>query len=44
MSEPILRIEELRVRFTGSTREAVAGVSLEVREGEIAAVVGESGS
>ncbi len=44
MSEPILRIEELRVRFTGSAREAVAGVSLEVREGEIAAVVGESGS
>ena len=44
MSEPILRIEELWVRFTGSAREAVAGVSLEVREGEIAAVVGESGS
>ena len=44
MSEPILRIEELRVRFTGSAKEAVAGVSLEVREGEIAAVVGESGS
>ncbi|MFT3943770.1 MAG: ABC transporter ATP-binding protein [Ancrocorticia sp.] len=48
MSEPILRIEDLRVRFTGSARgsarEAVAGVSLEVHDGEIVAVVGESGS
>lgn len=44
---PVLQIEDLRVDFHTSDRRVistVAGVSLEVRPGEIVAVVGESGS
>jgi ABC-type glutathione transport system ATPase component len=45
--EPLLRTEDLRVTFSGRGREvttAVAGVNLEVRPGEIVALVGQSGS
>ncbi|MGH3758803.1 dipeptide ABC transporter ATP-binding protein [Actinophytocola sp.] len=45
--EPLLRTEDLRVTFTGRGREfthAVAGVNLDVRRGEIVALVGQSGS
>ncbi|HEY7592554.1 MAG TPA: ABC transporter ATP-binding protein [Actinophytocola sp.] len=45
--EPLLRTEDLRVTFTGRGRvvtHAVAGVDLEVRRGEIVALVGQSGS
>ncbi|MPZ80620.1 MAG: dipeptide ABC transporter ATP-binding protein [Actinophytocola sp.] len=45
--DPLLRTEDLRVDFHGrgrSVTRAVAGVSLEVRRGEIVALVGQSGS
>jgi peptide/nickel transport system ATP-binding protein len=45
--EPLLRTEDLRVTFQGrggSVTHAVAGVDLEVRPGEIVALVGQSGS
>ncbi|HET9140213.1 ABC transporter ATP-binding protein [Actinophytocola sp.] len=44
---PLLATEDLRVTFHGRDREvthAVAGVNLEVRPGEILALVGQSGS
>ncbi|NRG20003.1 ABC transporter ATP-binding protein [Rhizobiales bacterium] len=57
MSEPLLKAEDLHVRFSVArgikglfadrerrTIDAVAGVSLEIREGECLAIVGESGS
>ena len=45
--EPLLRAEDVRVTFTGRGRQvthAVAGVDLDVRPGEIVALVGQSGS
>jgi peptide/nickel transport system ATP-binding protein len=44
--EPLLRAEDLRVTFAGRgpVTHAVAGVDLEVRRGEIVALVGQSGS
>jgi oligopeptide/dipeptide ABC transporter ATP-binding protein len=46
MSEPILRIEDLRVWFGTRTADvrAVDGVDLEIRPGEVLGLVGESGS
>jgi peptide/nickel transport system ATP-binding protein len=45
MAEPILRIRDLRVRFRtpGRRSTAVSGIDLEVDEGEILGVVGETG-
>lgn len=40
----MLEIRDLHVRFQGRDREAVAGVSLSIGEGEIVGLVGESGS
>jgi len=40
----MLEIQDLRVRFHGREREAVAGISLSIGEGEIVGLVGESGS
>lgn len=40
----MLEIQDLHVRFLSRDREAVAGVSLSIREGEILGLVGESGS
>jgi len=40
----MLEIQDLHVRFHGRDREAVAGVSLSISEGEIVGLVGESGS
>ena len=40
----MLDIRDLHVRFSNRDREAVAGVSLSIREGEIVGLVGESGS
>ena len=40
----MLDIQDLHVRFLGREREAVAGVSLSIGEGEIVGLVGESGS
>ena len=42
MSEPVVQVEDLHVHY-GDT-EAVRGVSLEVRRGEVLALVGGSGS
>jgi peptide/nickel transport system ATP-binding protein len=41
---PLLRVEDLKVRYRGSERPAVDGLSFEVRPGECLAIVGESGS
>lgn len=40
----MLVIKDLHVKFHNRDREAVAGVSLEIRDGEILGLVGESGS
>ena len=40
----MLEIRNLHVKFHNRTREAVAGVSLAIRDGEIVGLVGESGS
>ena len=40
----MLTIENLHVKFHNRTREAVAGVSLSIADGEILGLVGESGS
>ena len=40
----MLDIQDLHVRFLSRDREAVAGVSLSIGEGEIVGLVGESGS
>jgi peptide/nickel transport system ATP-binding protein len=46
MSEPIVRIEDLTVTFTGGAKpvRAVAGVDLTLNRGETLALIGESGS
>ena len=45
MSAPLLELEDVKVTFSGRRGEvrAVDGVSLEVRQGEVLALVGESG-
>jgi peptide/nickel transport system ATP-binding protein len=44
-AEPLLRLEDLRVQFKGKTLvQAVDGVSLDIRRGEVLSLVGESGS
>ena len=40
----MLEIQDLRVRFWNRDRDAVAGVSLSIGEGEVVGLVGESGS
>jgi peptide/nickel transport system ATP-binding protein len=40
----MLEIRDLHVKFHSRSREAVAGVSLTIRDGEILGLVGESGS
>ncbi|MFD0668829.1 ABC transporter ATP-binding protein [Ramlibacter sp. MAHUQ-53] len=46
MTEPFVDIRQLHVTFTGGPRpvEAVSGVDLQVRRGEVVALIGESGS
>lgn len=43
---PLVRLRNLSVTFTGSKRpvQAVSGVSLDMRQGEVVALIGESGS
>ena len=45
-ADPFVRIEDLRVTFTGGKKpvQAVGGVDLTVRRGEVVALIGESGS
>ena len=40
----MLEIRDLHVKFHVRSREAVAGVSLTIQDGEILGLVGESGS
>ncbi len=40
----MLEIEELRVRFHTRNRDAVAGISFAIQDGEVVGLVGESGS
>jgi peptide/nickel transport system ATP-binding protein len=44
--EILVDVQDLRVTFTGGARpvQAVSGVSLQVRRGEVVALIGESGS
>ncbi len=46
MSDPFVQIESLNVTFSGRGKpvKAVAGVDLEIRQGEVVALIGESGS
>ena len=45
IAEPVLRIRDLRIRFRtpGRRTTAVAGIDLELNEGEILGIVGETG-
>ncbi|MFR9767994.1 dipeptide ABC transporter ATP-binding protein [Nocardia sp. SC052] len=43
-NEPLLRVDDLRVRYRSAHGDAVDGVSLAVRPGEFVSIVGESGS
>ena len=40
----MLEIRDLHVKFHNRDREAVSGLSLTIRDGEIVGLVGESGS
>lgn len=40
----MLEVQKLHVKFHSRDREAVAGVSFSIRDGEILGLVGESGS
>ena len=40
----MVEIHDLHVRFHGASREAVAGIDLTIRDGEVVGLVGESGS
>jgi peptide/nickel transport system ATP-binding protein len=46
MTDPYVRIRDLGVTFTGGAKpvRAVGGVSLDIRQGEAVALIGESGS
>ena len=45
MAEPVLRIRDLRIRFRtpGRRTTAVSGIDLDVNEGEVLGIVGETG-
>jgi peptide/nickel transport system ATP-binding protein len=45
-AEPFVRLRDLHVTFTGGRKpvQAVNGVSLDLRQGEVVALIGESGS
>ncbi|MGB3071649.1 MAG: ABC transporter ATP-binding protein [Ottowia sp.] len=45
-ADPLVRLRDLHVTFTGGRKpvRAVNGVSLDVRQGEVVALIGESGS
>lgn len=44
MSEPVLRLDSIRIETQDRQQEIVCGVSLDVHAGEMTALVGESGS
>src|SRR5438309_82653 len=43
-SEPIIRVRDLRFRYPGADRDALAGVSLDVQPGEFVGITGPSGA
>ena len=44
MSEPLLRIEDLHAKIAETGTEIIKGLSLEIGEGEIHAIMGPNGS
>jgi energy-coupling factor transporter ATP-binding protein EcfA2 len=43
-SDVVIQVRDLRFRYPGSTREALAGVTLDVRRGEFLGITGPSGA
>jgi fluoroquinolone transport system ATP-binding protein len=44
MTAPVIEVEALRVRYPGAAHEAVAGISFDVRAGEIFGLLGPNGA
>lgn len=42
--EPIIAVRDLRFRYAGADRDALAGIDLEVRRGELVGITGPSGA
>ena len=43
-SNPVVQVEELSFRYPGSSTDALRDVTLEIREGEFAGIIGRNGS